>query len=110
LKWAAACLVAIFVTSFCPFSFNFFCLYVFLATIPTTIPSSSINLPTAANNHVAMPAFSKIKHNSVSIHEEQIFQGVLQQHANHPVDALDTGIRLDGSNQEEIKKTEMMRQ
>jgi hypothetical protein len=50
-----------------------------LSTFSTTIPSSSINLQTSASNYVAMQAFSKIKHDSASRHQEQNFQSVLQQ-------------------------------
>jgi hypothetical protein len=75
LKRAAARLVAMLANhsalsySNCIVSFNF----------STTIPSSSINFQASARNHVIMQAFSKIKHDSVGRHEEQIFQSVLQQ-------------------------------
>ena len=89
-----------------PYSFSFlsWCL-------SKPILSSSINLQTSAINYVAMQAFSKIKHDSVGRHEEQIFQSVLQQ--PHQTSSGQTWhgnqIRMDGSIQEEYKKTAMMR-
>ena len=61
---------------FCSFLFKFYRLFQLFST---TIPSSSINLQTSANNYAAMQAFSKIKRDSASRHQEQIFQSVLQQ-------------------------------